>query len=57
MDKEGKKDSYIFICDDCGDEFNGETDCLKHADRYAHHHFKHPDGGNYNPHEDEELIT
>jgi len=45
----------IWTCKDCDDIFNGQTDCLKHADKYAHHEFIDPEGKDYNPYRDEEL--
>lgn len=48
-------DAIRYTCDDCGDEFNGETDCLKHANKYDHRDFTDIDGEPYSPYSDPEL--
>ena len=47
-----------YVCRECGQEQTGETDCLKHAQKYGHEWFiDREDGGSwYRPEADVELL-
>jgi hypothetical protein len=48
-------DEYFFVCLDCGQKETGETDCLKHTEKYGHTDFCDEQGHLYCPLEDDEL--
>ena len=49
---------YKFKCRECGATFNGETDCLKHANKVGHETFEDPEEGkkDYQPLKDLYLM-
>ena len=48
---------YGYRCRECGQEETGETDCLKHAQKYGHREFINLETGEwYYPEYDPELL-
>ena len=45
-----------YICQECGESFTGETDCLKHAEKYGHLTFDDAEGGEYEPLADSDIL-